>query len=66
MPTTERTPNPDRIIRFRAGASHGSPYTYARGCRCQYCRVAWREYRRIKEAARRARIRAEREAAASE
>jgi hypothetical protein len=38
-------------------ATHGIRATYARGCRCDDCRAAWRDARRIKERERRARMR---------
>lgn len=40
-------------------ATHGIRATYARGCRCDACREAWRIARGPKVAARRARMTAE-------
>ena len=40
---------------------HGSPYSYGNGCRCLPCTVAWREFRRPRERARRMRLKAARE-----
>jgi hypothetical protein len=37
--------------------THGKPATYsAGGCRCPRCTKGWREYRRVKERERRARL----------
>src|SRR5438105_3482853 len=40
--------------------THGLRASYARGCRCEDCRMAWRLARRAKEPGRRARARARR------
>ena len=60
-----RTPPEQRCPTYRVsdGATHGKRATYSMGCRCDDSRTAWREIRLVKERARRARIRREREAA---
>jgi len=44
LPESE-VPRPAKY-RVGPGASHGKVATYACGCRCAWCREAWREYRR--------------------
>ncbi len=45
--------------RSEMAVTHGRPGTYAAGCRCELCRVVWREYCRPRARIYRERKRAE-------